>query len=452
MVRRYVGAAVAAAGLVAVAVAGDWPQFRGPAGGVADGTPPAEWGADKNVRWKTEIPGVGWSSPVVVGGKVFLTAATSDKQKKPTGAFDGGFGPAPPNPDGSAPEFGKRPPPDAVVAWQLYCLDTDTGAVLWKKTAHEGKPAIPSYAANGYASETVVADAGRVYVHFATVGVFAFDHAGEQVWKKDLGAYPMAMSLGTGGSPAQDGERVFVVCDNEQQSFAVALDKKTGKEVWRTERAGKTAWSTPLVWANKVRTELVCCGSGRVVSYDPATGKVLWELGGIDTAYCTTPAADAERVYFGGGGPGSLAVVYAVKAGAAGDITLKKDQAKNEWVAWSHPRTNIYVASPLVHQGLVYVPGSRGTLSCFDAATGEPAYENERLPNARGVTASPWAAGDKVFVLDERGTTHVVQAGKKFEPLGTSVVGEMCWSTPAAVGGRLYLRGRDHLYCFEEKK
>jgi outer membrane protein assembly factor BamB len=451
MRRHYVGAAVAAVGLVAAAAAGDWPQFRGPAAGVADGPAPVAWGRGRNARWRAEIPGVGWSSPVVVGDKVFVTTATSDRQRKPDGPFGGGFD----DPPGGAPPAsgGPQRPPDAVVRWHLYCLSADDGAVRWARTAAERKPAHPTFPSNGYASETPAADAARVYAHFAPVGlVVCYDHAGNKVWEKDLGPHPMAMGYGTGSSPAQDAERVFVVCDNEERSFAVALDKATGREVWRKDRPGKSAWSTPLVWTNRVRTEVVCCGHEQVTAYTPDTGDVLWRMNGIDSPFSSTPAADAERVYFGCGGPGSVSPLYAVRAGATGDVTLKKGEAASEWVAWSWTRAGVRVASPLAYRGLLYVAGERGTLSCFDAATGRPAYRNERLPQSRGVMASPWAAGGQVFVLDNSGRTHVVEAGRSFRPVGANTVDEMCWSSPAVAGGRLYLRGRDHLYCFEEQK
>jgi outer membrane protein assembly factor BamB len=369
----------------------------------------------------------------------------------------GGFGPG---------GFGGGRPPDVVYRWEVYCLDRTTGKVLWKQLALEGKPRIAIQQSNTYATETPITDGERVYAYFGMHGLFCYDVAGKLVWKKDLGAYPTSMGHGPASSPVLDGERLFVQVDNEEKSFLVALDARTGKELWRVDRAERTNHSSPIVWQNKRRKELVAVGQ-KVRSYDPATGKLLWELGMGGGRGCATPVGDAERLYvgceagfggfgggpgggrggFGGGGGGGL---FAVQAGASGDLTLKEGDTSNAGVAWSLSRGGPEKASPLVYQGHLYVLRQSGILACYDAKTGQEVYR-QRIPSAGAFWASPLAGDGKLFCLDERGTTHVIQAGPKFKVLAKNRIDEMFWATPAVAGGALLLRGVDHLYCVQTK-
>jgi outer membrane protein assembly factor BamB len=447
------------AGLL-LARADDWPQFRGPNGkAVADGTGlPAEWARDKNVLWKVEVPGVAWSCPVVSGDKVFVTTAVADRQQKPRagggfGPGGGGFGPGGGGRGGFGPGGGMRGgrAPNVKYSFEVHCLDRTTGKTLWKATAVEQRPTIPTQASNTYATETPVTDGERVYAYFGMTGVFCFDLEGKPVWKKDLGSYSMQNGWGTGSSPVLDGDRLFVQCDNEEKSFLIALDKKTGKELWKKSRSDRSSWTTPLVWKNKVRTEIVCVGTRGVRSYDPATGDTLWELslGGRGNA-SASPVGDEERVYVGNGGPFGSAPLYAVKAGAKGDVTPKGGE-NGEFIAWSNSRAAPTMASPLLYQGQLYIFDQRaGTVTCVDAKTGKQQYR-ERLPRARGITSSPWAYDDKVFCTDEEGHTFVLKAGTEFKVLGTNRIDEMVWSSPAVAKDTLLLRGVDHLYCIKGK-
>jgi outer membrane protein assembly factor BamB len=307
-----------------------------------------------------------------------------------------------------------------------------------------------------------VTDGERVYAYFGTAGVYCYDFAGKLVWSKDLGAHKMMFGWGTGSSPALDGDRLFIQCDNEEKSFLIALDKKTGKELWRVDRTEKSGWSTPFVWKNQKRTEVVALGR-KVRSYDPATGKVLWELGDVTgsggrrggfggNTTNATPVADAERIYFGSGGSFGSGPLFAVKAGASGDITLKDGATSNDGVAWSRTRSGPNIASPLLYEGQLYVLEPTGGLSCYEAKTGKPVYQRERLQGARKFTSSPWACDGKVFCLDEDGTTFIVKAGAKFELVGKNKLGEMCWASPAVSGGSLFLRSVDQLFCIKAKE
>jgi outer membrane protein assembly factor BamB len=495
--------AIASAG----ARAGEWSQFRGSNGsGVSEESRlPAAWDAKTDVRWKVEVPGFGWSSPVVWGDKIFVTTAVSDKQVKPKpgsfgfgggmegdvprggpggrrfgppggkggdgpGGFRGGFGP-----------MGGGKPPDVLYRWEVYCLDRASGKVLWKQVAAEKKPTVPKQATNSYASETPVTDGERVYAYFGMTGLYCYDLAGKLLWSKDLGSHPMALGFGTGSSPTLDSERLYVQCDNEEKSFLAAFDKKTGTELWRVDRPEKSSYSTPFLWRNKQRTELVASGGQRIRSYDPASGKVLWELGGLSGAggmgrqdgpgrqggpggrggrggmmggmgaQCyATPVGDEALLYVGVGGFGPRPL-FAVRAGAAGDLTLKEGESSNAGIAWSRTQAGPPMASPLLYKGCLCILEQRGgILSCYDAGSGKQLYK-ERLPQAKGFTSSPWAYDNKVFCLDEGGQTFVVQAGPEFKVLARNKLDEMFWSSPAVSGGALLLRGVDHLYCIEDK-
>jgi outer membrane protein assembly factor BamB len=331
-----------------------------------------------------------------------------------------------------------------------------------------------------------VTDGERVYAYFGGAGgVVCYDFAGALVWKIDLGAHPMQFGHGTASSPVLDGSRLFVLCDNEEKSFLVALDAKTGKELWRTPRTERTGWSSPIVWKNSVRTEVVCAGSTKARAYDPETGKLLWELGGMAGQCKASPVAAGDLLFVGtGGGPGGGMFggrpgggggppggadgpqrggpggpggrsgggkpLFAVKAGASGDITLASKEASNAGVAWHLPTAGPATSSPLAYEGYLYVLEDRGGLvSCYDAKTGKQEYK-ERIPEARGFTASPWASGGKVFCLDDAGTTHVLKAGPAFEVLGANKLGDMAWSSPAVAGGAVFLRTVESLYCIRE--
>jgi outer membrane protein assembly factor BamB len=415
-----------------------------------------------------------------------LAKLLTDEQNKQLTDMRAAFGRGPGGrgPGGRGGFMGGRPP-DVVYRWQVYCLDRATGKVLWKQLALEGKPRIPIQQSNTYATETPVTDGERVYAYFGMHGLFCYDMAGKQVWKKDLGAYPTQMGQGPASSPILDGERIFLQIDNEEKSFLVALDKKSGDEVWRVTRDERTNHCTPIIWKNRERTELVTLGSNKVRSYDPASGKVLWELSMGGGRCYASPVGDEERLYVGcqrgfggmgfgggpggpGGGPGEPGGgrggpgggrggmggggggLFAIRAGASGDVTLKQGEKSNAGVAWYQSRGGAEGASPLVYQSHLYVLSQRGGLvTCYDAKTGKEVYR-ERLPGARSFWASPWASDGKVFCLDDSGTTYVLQAGPEFKVLGKNTIEDQFWASPAIAGGSLILRGVDNLYCIKQ--
>ncbi|MBY0457030.1 MAG: PQQ-like beta-propeller repeat protein [Gemmataceae bacterium] len=440
--------AALAAGILAADAPADWPQFRGPTGSgeVAKTNLPDEWAGDKNLAWKVAVPGQGWAQPVVVGDLVFVATAVSPNQPKPKNMMAGVMDPA---------TTGKgAKPTDSTYSWELHALDRKTGLTKWKKAVSEGKPKHPVHPSNTFATETPCADGERVYAFFGMAGVVAaFTHAGEKVWSKDVGTYPFTAGFGTGSSPVLHDGKLFVQSFNEDSAFLLCFEAKTGKELWKAARAKGSAWSTPLVWKNSVRTEVVTAGNKSVISFDPASGKELWTMGGIDTSFSSSPVADGDVVYFGASSPGSKGNLAAVKAGAKGDITLKEGEKSNDFVLWYKTGTAPGMASMLAVGGRLYIQGS-GKLICVDAKTGAKKYD-ERLPKTRGAEAAcPFVVGDKLYLTDEGGQTFVVKAGDEFDHLTTNKLGadgEVFWASPAVTDAELFVRGTEYLYCVRKK-
>ena len=316
--------------------------------------------------------------------------------------------------------------------------------MAWKKQVVLRKPPFKIHPSNSYATESPVTDGENFYVYFAAVGVVAcLNTSGEQIWTRELGAFKTGNDFGTGSSLALHDDLVFVQCDNEEQSFVCALDTKSGEDIWRDERDSKTSWSSPVVWKNRLRNELVTCGSGTVTSYEPSTGKVLWRMTGAGGAFSASPTFDQERIYLGQSGRNSRGPLVAINAGASGDLT--SDTIGENGLAWVEESAAPGMCSPVVVGGRVYVL-SRGILSCHDAETGKRLYR-ERLNNASSVTSSLWASGDKVFTLNESGETSVINVGSEFDLAGSNAIDGLYWSTPIAIENALFLRTADKLHC-----
>ncbi len=417
----------------------DWFQFRGPhANGLAGSDElPIKWGANENIQWKVPIPGRGWSQPIVWGDKIFITTAVSEPGSSAVGRTQRQRG-------------GRNRGPQPDFRWEVYCLNRHSGDILWKQVAMQGKPRQPTHRSNTFASETPVTDGKHLYVYFGMTGLFCFDLDGNPVWKKDLGAYPMQGNWGTSSSPALYDDSLYLQIDNQEDSFLVALDSATGDEKWRLARDEKSNWSSPIIWKNNRRTELVTAGSNKIRSYDPASGKVLWELDAGGGRSSSSAAGDGERLYVGTEGRDSGGFLFAINSTANGNITPRPGHSSSAGVAWSRPKAGPPMASPLVYQGYVYTLQRRsGIVNCYNAKTGELEYEN-RLPGAAAFWASPWAYDDMVFCLDDRGTTHVLGTGSELDVLAQNKLSEQFWSSAAIAGQTLLLRGANHLYCIRQ--
>ena len=426
--------------------ADNWPQFRGSRSGVAADDPalPDTWSAADNVVWKIDVPGRGWSSPVVWGDHVFVTAAA-----KTSGADD----PLLPVPSYAGRSVGGPMSGRDIGAstdehrWVLYDIDFKTGKVRWQRAVHAAVPKESKHQKNSYASETPVTDGQRVYVYFGNAGLFAYDLNGKPAWSKPMGPFKVRSGWGHASSPVVHKDRVYIVNDNDDQSFIAAFDARTGAEVWKVNRDEGSNWTTPVVWENRARTEIVTAGTDKIRSYD-LDGKLLWTLTGMSSIQVPTPVTAHGFVYISSGYPSDpLRPVYAIQPGASGDISLKTGETSNAFISWSNPALGAYNPSGLVHGDFYYSLLDRGLLICHDAKTGKEVYARQRITEeAASFTASPWAYNGRVFALSEEGDTYVIQAGAEFKRLGKNSLGEMTLATPAIANGSLIMRTASRLY------
>ena len=423
--------------------ADNWPQFRGPGAlGVSENTNlPEKWSAKENVLWKRDIAGRGWASPVVWGKRVFLTTAVSEGKTEEArkGLYFGGE---------------RRRSSTSIHHWKVICLDLDTGEVLWKKTARSGRPQGSIHIKNSYASETPITDGERVYAYFGNHGLYCYSVEGKQLWKKEWPAYKTRYSWGLAASPVLHKGRLYIVNDNEEQSFLVALDAKTGKEVWRVKREEKSNWSTPYIWENKLRTEIITPGTKKNRAYD-LNGRLLYQFGGNSSITIATPYAKFGLLYVTSGYVGDRKKpMFAIRPGAKGDISLKSDKDSNEFVAWCQRRAGPYNPSTITYGDLMYVLLDRGLVARYEAKTGKHVFGPERIvPRGGAFTSSPWAYNGRVFFLDENGVTYVLQAGRKFKLLPANRLNakeDMCMATPAMSGDKLIIRTDARVYCFKK--
>jgi outer membrane protein assembly factor BamB len=419
-------------------VSTNWRQWRGPEGqgvSVEKGLP-AEWSETRNIKWKTAIAGLGHSSPIVFGKRIFLTSALDGEviPGRPAGVTHKLL-------DGT--DFVH---PDAVGAnfrhtFKVICLDRDTGKIIWEKVAYEGPVHDSRHKKASFASSTPATDGKYVFAFFGTEGLYAYDFSGKLIWKRDLGKLGTA-SVGYGVSPILFNNLVIMQCEESGgNSFIAAFDKKTGNEVWRAPRKVDLTWSTPVLVRSAKGIELVTAAIEAIIAYDPATGKELWRHKGLDSNAVTTPVVMNDLVIVTSGSPHK--VVLALKSGGSGDVTGTSQ------LAWSYNKGTAYVPSPIVYGEYLYLMTGNGSISCLDAKTGKIQYEAVRVPKATMFTSSPVAYEGKILITSEEGDTFVVQAGPKHQILRTNSLGEPVYASPAISDGKLFIRGEKHLFCIE---
>jgi outer membrane protein assembly factor BamB len=425
----------------AVALATDWPQFRGRDAGVAADHPklPSTWDSTRNVVWTVEIPGIGWSSPIVSGDHVFVTAvvAAADADPKPKpGLYNGGA---------------VTTTPTAEHRWVVYDVELATGKIRWQREVRRASPQLPKHQKNSYASETPVTDGRRVYALFGGVGLYALNFEGQLLWSKEFAGVKFRNGWGSGASPVLHRGRLYVVCDNDDQSFVAAFDAETGREVWKVNRQEGTNWSTPFIWENDQRTELITTGSDKVRSYD-LNGTLLWEFAGMSTITIPTPFARHDLLFISSGYVADqLRPTYAIRPGASGDISLAPGTTTNASIAWSHPTIAPYNPTPLVYGDYLYTLLDRGFFTAHDARTGREIYGRQRIaPDASGFSSSPWVYNDRIFVMSEDGDTYVLQPGPEFKVLEKNSLGEMTLASPAVSADSLIIRTASKLYRISE--
>ena len=423
-----------------------WPSFRGrDASGIADGANlPESWDikTGENLLWKTPIPGLAHSSPVVWGNRIFVTTAISSKGDA---TFKPGlYG------DGDASE--DRTP----HKWVLYAIDKRTGKIEWDRIAFEGEPRNKRHIKSTYASASPATDGRIVVAWFGSQGVFAYDVTGKPLWQVDIGRVDMgaydipAFEWGPASSPIIWNDLVILQVDTQADSFLLALDAATGKTVWQTPREELPSWGTPTVITTPSGPELVTNASNYIRGYDPRTGKELWKLGGSSKITAPTPfVADGHIVVASGRRPERP--LFVLRAGSRGDLTLPKEQTSSDAVAWTKTGRGSYMPTPIAYQGILYVLNNDGIFDAYDLKTGAEVYRQRIEPAGSGFSASPVAADGRLYLPSEDGDIVVVAAGREFKKLGAHSIGELLMATPAISDGVMYVRGMSTLFAIGKK-
>ena len=449
----------------------DWPQWRGPlaTGSAPDADPPVEWSENKNLKWKVNIPGLGSSTPIILGDRIFITTAVPTGKKGVPAAPNselkqpgpGGPPPGPPpgepggerrdrRPEGGGPPGGGPPGrggggmrgeiPDEVHQFQLHCLDRATGKTLWAQTASEQLPHEGHHQDHSFASHSPVTDGTHVYAYFGSRGLYCYSLDGKEVWSKSLGKMQTRNAFGEGSSPLLTGDAIVINWDHEGADFIVCLDKKTGAERWRKQRDEPTSWATPLAVEHEGKTQIIVSATNRIRSYDLATGDQIWECGGMTTNVIPTPISANGMIYAISGFRGNA--VLAIRLGRTGDLT------DSDAIAWKYETKAPYVPSALLEGGrLWFYSQNAGILSCLDALTGKVLVDAGRIEGLGGVYASPVAAAGRIYLTGRSGEGIVLKAGPTIEILASNKLDEKFEASPALSGKDLYLRGHESLYC-----
>lgn len=448
----------------------NWPQFRGPESNMLaySASLPEEWDTVKNIAWTYELDGAGWGSPIVWGNKIFITSCFPERVAPVPERAPQQAPPPPPRTAGAQqPQAGQPPRPGQgpqgpppqedndtafkqdVYRWEVTCVDLNTGKQLWKQVAYHGNPRVKKHAMNNYATETAATDGKRVYAYFGNIGLFCYDMEGTLLWKKDFGANKVLNGWGTGSCPLSYNGTVFIQNDNEENSFLAALDAVTGEEKWRVQRDEKTNYSTPYIWKNNQRTELVV-GGKTVRSYDPETGMELWSLKAGGEMNIPSAVGDANMLYTGNtSGQNAKGAFYAIKAGAEGDITPADSGSLSSGIAWIQPDANPGNSSPLLYNGYIYLVSSRGgEIRCINAADGSVVYNN-RISGLGAVWASPWGYDGRIWFYDENGNTYALEGGPAFKYEKKSKLDDKIWASIAITGDAYIMRGVSKIYCIK---
>ena len=424
----------------------NWPMFRGSfSRGTSDNINlPLEWDSKKgkNIEWKVKVPGLGWSSPVVHSGRIYLTTAVSEGEIEPRkpGLYFGGD---------------RKEPIKHMHHFLVLCLDIESGDYLWQREVLASRPLTPIHIKNSYAAETPVTDGERVYAYFGSHGLYCLDKTGKKLWEKMFKPYEMRNGWGTGASPIIEGDQLIIVNDNMEESWLAGFNKITGKKLWKTKREEPSNWSTPFVWKHNGISELILTGRNQTRSYD-LVGNERWRLKwkSRTSIVIPTPFEAHGLLYIASGYVGDREKhVYAIKPGAKNDISLKPGETKNDFIAWYDKRAAPYNPSPLVYGDEFYSLFDFGFLACRDARTGSVYFDKERInpDKSIGFTASPWAYRGHVFALSEAGDTYVFLAGKEYKLVRVNYTGGMSMANPALAADRLILRNQNHLFSIREK-
>jgi len=434
-----------------------WPAWRGPlATGVApNANPPLKWSETENIKWKSEIIGVGTSTPVIWAGKIFyLTAIKTDKKASPApnpqpaerGSFRGrrGGGGTGRSFGGGGRPFHGGSNPTNLHKFNIVCLDRNTGKLLWQKTAREMVPHEGHHPTHGFASYSPITDGKNVWAGFGSRGVHCYDTDGSHKWSRDLGKLNAKMMFGEGSTPALIGDALIVVMDHEGDSAVHALDKLTGKTLWQKPRDEATSWSTPVAAVANGKTQVIVSATSFIQSYDPKTGDSLWKCSGMTGNVVPCPIVAFDMVFCTSGFRGSA--LLAIQLGRTGDLT------GSDAVKWQLGEATPYVPSPVIYgENLYLCSTNNAVVSAYNAKTGKPYFKKQSLEAVGSIYASPVGAADRIYFVGRNGTTQVIKNSEKLEILATNILDDKIDASPAIAGNQLFLKGQKNLYCIAKQ-
>ncbi len=430
---------------------GNWPRFRGQndSGASENATPPVEFGLDKNLKWKTPIPGKGHSSPIVWDGRIYVMTAIDTAAANKTEVAGSEAADTPPAQGERGSRRGRggmsRGAPTSKFDFNVVCVDQATGKIVWNKTVVSAVPHEGGHGTNTYASGSPVTDGKHIWCNFGSNGVYCLDMEGTTVWHREFGKMRTRASFGEGASLAVHGDTVVIPWDHEGGSFIVAVNAATGKDIWKTDRDEPTTWSTPVITEHNGVVQVITNGSTRVRSYDLSNGKLVWECSGQAQNPCPTPLLDEGVTYCMTGYQGFA--IQAISLDAKGDVSKGKE------ILWSRDDAAPYVATGTLYKGTIYLTKFRnGILSSVDAKTGDSIIDETRLPGIDAIYSSLVAANDHVYVCGREGEVVVIEHGKAFKVAHQTNLGEPIDASPALSGRQLIVRGEKNLYCFENSK
>ncbi len=422
-----------------------WPGYRGyMASGVLDnaGLPESfDLRKNMNIRWKTPIPGLGISSPVIWGDKLFITTAVSESDRE--GFKPGIYGDVAPVEDASVHE------------WKLFCIDKNTGKIIWERTSYKGVPKVKRHPKSTHANSTVATDGNYVVAFFGSEGLYCYDMNGKLQWQKDFGVLKSVFfsmekaEWEFASSPVIHQGSVIIQCDVLENSFVAAYDVRTGKELWKKERDEYPGWCTPNIYTHGGRTCVALNGYKHRGGYDFLTGEEKWRMSGGGDIQIPTPIVGDGLVYFNSA-HGRSSPIMAVRTGATGDITLREDETTNAGVAWYIPRGGSYMHTLLLYRNRLYNVNWNGMVNCLDPLTGKEIY-NGKLGNTKSFVASPVASDGRIYIVDEEGTVYIIRDGDRFEILAEIPLNEICMTAPAITDGMIFFRTQNQLIAVGKK-
>jgi outer membrane protein assembly factor BamB len=422
-----------------------WPGYRGyMASGVLDNANlPESFDLQKmiNIRWKIEIPGLGLSNPVIWDNKLFITSAISESDK--LGLKPGIFGDVTSVSDTSVHE------------WKVYCIDKNTGKIIWEKTACKGIPKMKRHPKSTHANTSVATDGKYAVAFFGSEGLYCYDMAGNLVWKKNFGILKSVFFMMKdaewefASSPIIYNGAVIVLCDVLENSFVAAFDEKTGRELWRTARNDYPGWSTPNIYIDKGKAFIAVNGYKERAGYDFETGKEIWTMSGGGDIQIPTPIAGKGLIYFNSA-HGRSSPILAVKTDAKGDITLKEGETANTYIQWSLPRGGSYLQTLLLYNGRLYNFNWNGLVNCLDPLTGKEIF-NAKLGKSKSFVTSPVASDGRIFIVDEEGTVYILKDGPEFRLISEIPLGSNCLTAPSITDGMIYFRTQKFLIAVGKK-